>query len=312
MIRLFSSKIYMLLPAAMLMLAACSDDDDNNWEPGEPEKASCIGVYFSADAPSSYVLLPTGDKTIEVAIYRQSSSSAVEVPIISTGSDERLSIPASVSFAAGQDSTSFSVDCSALPSQETAQLLVTVPEEYLLEYSSTLYAYGASVIITDWEEVNGSPVTLTFLNSSYEEAIFNAVECKMYNLGGTNQYRLENVFNSGLDLDFEIIDTDTKGYSEFSPLTNFYSDPTYYNEWYLFDKANNSYANPQLEVYGTDTSVTVNYIFFYGSSYSPEIRLKGSVDSNGDMASFSYCYMWGQAYSTSWNLFCLYFCWDTE
>ena len=100
---------YMLAVAILsLGFAACSDDDDYKPAPSVPE--DCMQVYFSELNESEYEIAPedlTGT-TIDLTVMRLQTAQAASVPVTAFQTGDLFVVPASVEFAAGEDTATLS------------------------------------------------------------------------------------------------------------------------------------------------------------------------------------------------------------
>ena len=167
---------YMLAVAILsLGFAACSDDDDYKPAPSVPE--DCMQVYFSGRNESEYERAPeerTGT-TIDLTVVRLQTAQAASVPVTAFQTGDLFVVPASVEFAAGEDTATLSITLNEAASGEFSLRLAIEDEQYADPY----------------KVVEGSP--LFGIN----------VEVVKWNLLGTGDYTYNSVF-SGVDpgLDF--------------------------------------------------------------------------------------------------------------
>ncbi|MBQ9671791.1 MAG: hypothetical protein IJV34_02930 [Prevotella sp.] len=89
---------FMLLFIGLVVFAACNDDDDKeyHWATATGEQ-----VYFSKDLPS-VVNISESETTFTVPINRVNTATALKVDLHVADSTEKLQIPTSVTFAAGE------------------------------------------------------------------------------------------------------------------------------------------------------------------------------------------------------------------
>lgn len=82
--------------AAGALLSACTEDD--NYAPGDPESGA--GVGFSSEAKTTFTI--ADDTFVEVPVLRSNASEQLTVSVVSSTASTALTIPSSVSFAAGE------------------------------------------------------------------------------------------------------------------------------------------------------------------------------------------------------------------
>ncbi len=120
--------------AAILMMAAgaCTEEVPEYVKAEVPEGAQ---VFFK-DVPASFDLTD-GDGTIEITAYRGNASSEVSVGLTSEA-DAIFSVPASVSFASGAETSVITI------SYDPAEIVPETPYDFTLAFADNTTPYGAS------------------------------------------------------------------------------------------------------------------------------------------------------------------------
>ena len=123
----------MLLAAAAF--AACSDDDITR-DPSPETAADCQDVYFTIDNEASATVAPTATEYI-IWVERTVTDQAAEVPVKAmTSTPECFSIPATVSFAAGQSSAELAIGLlDAMEYFQTYNLTLEIDPAYADYYT---------------------------------------------------------------------------------------------------------------------------------------------------------------------------------
>lgn len=256
-------KPYILL-AAPLLMASCSDSD--KWEPG-PQENNTMGVFFRQLDKYDYSLEPDDNHIVTVNVGRIDSKEAATVPLKVLSCPEGVAIPESVSFDAGEEETSFTIDLTAMPSKTSGEVKLQIDPAY-----STLYGQGSSLLemnvtITGQWIVLADNLVLDYSKGTYA---YPDQTTELLMLEGTQRFKIPNFMNSGVDLVFTV-DDPTKSDANIIPFTNcvWYEDlyPEYDDEyecWYLYDTATQTY--PMWSPDGSEPYIT--YAMFYGVGYS--------------------------------------------
>lgn len=269
-----------LLLAAMTSLSlattSCADDlPSSKYEPGAAVDSSSPAVYFDSSASQAYEFNGDDLMQFDVTVKRLNTSGAVTVPITVTATADGVTAPESVSFADGESSTTFTVDCSGIPSKTTVSFSISVPEGMSTPYGAGTDVLDGTVIkLGDWALL-ADDVEYRYENTSYDEIFERTLDQKLYNLEGTNRFRLTNFANSGVSLTFEVA-TPTDYYARITPIDNFikytdvFPDQTdTYNTWYFFNTEANEY--PQWNVDATG-SRGISYLLLYDYDPSSDYR----------------------------------------
>lgn len=237
----------------MIFAAGCSGSDD--WTPG-PEDTECgVSAYFPLPSKTSYVFdseANPDEMTIEVTVSRTNTEEAASVPLSLVSDAEGFSIPANVNFEAGQASSSFLLDCSAIPNGKELAVTITLDPSQTNIYGSGMDELTLSVIKAQWILISDN----VCYNFQY---VYPKIMSNMYHLEGTTQFKLENFFGSGLDI---IFNSPTKDISAFIPLNNALVIDEALKEWELYDEANDLY--PEWYPGGDTSNPMVTYLYVYG------------------------------------------------
>ena len=134
-----SLKYILLFLAAAVTFTACEEE----WTPGEPDAAQC--VYFPSDIRS--FTLTTEDTSVEFPVYRAVAGDAVTVNLLTSVVDptteaqtDLFTLPTSVSFAAGEVESSYTITF------DTAQLEAGVKYNVMIQVKDAEFRgnYGIS------------------------------------------------------------------------------------------------------------------------------------------------------------------------
>jgi hypothetical protein len=183
-------KIYQLAGMALLVaLSACSSSDD--WTPGE--ESVCVNqLYFSSEAPEDELITPNETKSYTLQLSRENSDSEITIPLLKTGS-ELFQVPESVTFAAGVNSVSVPVTFAGSDKTNTYTCQIAIPEGlYNSPYTSLASYITLSQSVGQWLKLHDVSI---YDRDGYVPGHSGA----LYNLEGTNRYKLENLMK---DYDF--------------------------------------------------------------------------------------------------------------
>lgn len=262
--------------ALLLMAGGCSDSDD--WTPGPQDTETGVSAYFPAPAQTSYIFDPANgaeNMNIRVVISRQHTDQAASVPLSLESDHEGFSIPQTVEFAAGESETTFEINCGGIP-DGSSEVTVTIDPSQSDIYGDGLYAVTYSVVRAQWVVIADN-VTYHY-NNEYPETT-----SVMYNLEGTNQFRLEDWFGSGLSITFTASDPTL---SVIYPVANALYVDGYPDEWELYDEANVTY--PQWIPGNVEGGNAITYMYVYGSGYYKNNMLSNPDTGYGYLMPYFY------------------------
>lgn len=139
-----------LLGVAALTLAACSGDDKYEWA-----TVSGPQVFFSDDLQSQYEIATDGN-TINVPICRVDASGSQTVNLQSTVTNDMYSVPSSVTFNAGEKTTTIPVtyDASRIEFGRYDEIAISIADaSSTSEWGISEYSFTAGV--TAWVKMEG-------------------------------------------------------------------------------------------------------------------------------------------------------------
>ena len=300
--------IHMALSAMMLPLAAgCSDNDD--WTPGPQDTDTGVDAYFPVTSKTSYIFDSEGkaeEMNAQITIVRKNTGEAASIPVGFSSEREGFSAPATADFAAGEATTTLTVNCAGIEKGEEVAFTLSLPDNQTDIYGEGLHALTCKVIKSEWKLIADN-VRYIYSYSDYSMMYPNTYS-KMYHLDGTTMFKLEDFFGSGLSVNFNCASTAA---TAFLPLNNamFGVAPDGYEGlecWYLYNEEEQTY--PVWTPGDADGYPAINDVLFYGltgyttiyMNYYPEnlygyIAFTCDVDfDNGDFA-------WG-AWQADFNL----------
>jgi hypothetical protein len=252
---------YIIALLASIVVVSCSDDD--TYVPAPVPADGCIAAYFDADNESDYILTPeelAENSSITLTVSRKVTDAAVSVPVVVEYKADAFEVPASVDFAAGE---------------KTSKLVIKFPniENYVNPYLELDGSdrFVASVLVSKWTSIASN---VKMYLSQWSGGNVNGVSTytgEIFWLEGLNKFRVDNFFNSGVDLlftivneKFDISDKSTwNGY--FLPTSNVDKD-TWGDPYYIL--TDNSGKTAGWKVGDSDNAITLFSFYDPNSSYS--------------------------------------------
>ncbi len=230
-----------LLLAVTIGFTACNDKADSDYVPGTPTPANSMQVYFDASNAADFINSPGEKTSVDIIVSRKDDTQAAEVPIICKSAAEGLTIPSSVSFKAGEKSTTLTIGLGTMEENKKYAFSLAIGDEYADHYTELNGSsiYSAYVMEASWDTYVPQAVVSWTVRDS--EQTWNT---EIERLGSTNRYRIKDFLGSGLDMTFTVggaADGQT-GYYKMEPYTNYEnwsSDGV--NCFLLYDTANGEY-----------------------------------------------------------------------
>ena len=188
--------ILVCLLTGNLLLTSCSDD--NPYMPGEPVPASCQQVYFPLENETQAVL-PASDssqRSISLTVSRQKFESETTIPIKVISEMEEITIPETVTFAAGSNTT---------------ELMITISDQ---AQAGDTYTYQIELEGENIDPYAKLPGNVRFFGSITIIDLIQATASLDSGQGGNftlnieklpdNNYRIADFFKSGHALNFAV------------------------------------------------------------------------------------------------------------
>lgn len=227
--------------AVMTAVFACGCSDSDKWTPGPADTDTGVMASFAQPAQTSYIFdveQPASEMFIDVTVERRVTTDAVVIPLSLDKAVDGVSVPANVAFAAGESSVTFRVDCGQMPVSQRETFTIQLPDDQTDIYGDGLNDVTFTVIKSTWAVVSDN-VRYVYSDINYNPIYPDTKNKKLYRLEGTDMFRFEDFFGSGLSVMFEASGAD---YSMLYPLNNAYFEPgDPDNMWYLYDEAGDSW-----------------------------------------------------------------------
>jgi hypothetical protein len=254
--------IFSILSVALMFLASCEDEIQR--EPSPIVPPNCQNVFFPTTNATDLELEPTDPTRIEVIVSRKNSKSAATVPLKVFNSDDVFIIPETVTFDAGEETTSFVVTFPEAEEGIKYSFEIGISgDEYLNPYISDKTSIKISVIRIKWEDIGNGVMIEGIIPTLYNISVLYPfyVAIQKATLPNEIRFRLLNPFKPMLleELDeYGIAD----GYPHNAPGDMLEGD------FYLVinvDAQNNAFMEPQQM--GFDWGEYSDGYFIVGSIY---------------------------------------------
>ena len=298
---IMKTKAFLCAAAAGLALLAVSCDKGDGYEKGLETPDGCMAAYFTSSNESSIIMTPeeyAESDILTLNVERAVSDAAASVPIEVVIGNDKIEVPSTVEFQAGEATSSIDIKLNNLEEKVEYSFTIKIADEYVDHYTirDGSDVYTGNIIIAKWMKVvDGGAFR-------FKKDYFPTTYSDIYHLDGFNRFYIENFLGSGIDLGFSIkshngskfipfSDTDKSTWKGmFQPLDHYMNDPNGYSYWWLMsDVINFEYAGWTPEGY----SLGINYINFYMSDDTTyayiDMNGYGSNNTdNGYLCSYTY------------------------
>ena len=179
--------ILSLVAAAAFTVVSCEKEPEAH-PFGPAETAGCYGVFFpSQEASGSHVYSPVQDPSIDIIVKRTNTNGAITVPVTATFSEDGIFTMNEVSFADGQDETTFTLRFDNAVEGKNYSASFTVDDNnYASLYNSNPISLDFSVMRVEMKDflnpATGEPAVIT-LNEGWWGEVHKA-QMKYYEVNG--------------------------------------------------------------------------------------------------------------------------------
>lgn len=188
---------------AMLLLSACGDDND--WAAGPQDSDHGIGAYFPAQEKYKYEFEVTPEEcNFEVTVGRLSSDAEQTVAILYTSEVEGWKVPETVTFAAGEATATFTVNCGDIPKAGYKGITLSVPADQYYAYASGTESVKIQAMLSDWTIISDY-VAYYYWDGSGNRMFPDTYGTMKYQYDSENDqhlFRLTDYYGTGFDVDF--------------------------------------------------------------------------------------------------------------
>lgn len=297
------SKSLLVMMSLSSVMVACNDDDVIYDGPGAPTPDDCPIVYFSDDNQTDFVNTLEDELSINVKLQRENTRGSIDMPLILESDYDCFKIPETVHFEDGQESATIKVSFPDIPTKVQTQFTLKVPDEYTNVYSTnTGWRYTANVLVSRWIKIIKD---IEFWGADNKGNGTENVWCysDMYWFEGVNKFRLENFFESGVDLTYEMRNDNDVVFDPEDPSTwdgyvyplDHFQFRTGGNSWYLLNDEgerftwtmSTGYTTP-LSMYFYTNNSSINSLEFYDFNVDNEYGTHGFTR----IANTSNTYVW--------------------
>lgn len=194
------NKLYLLgLILSIGLFNACQEDALVQPEPSPQTPENCQGIFFPKENKANVELDPNDAKTMEVLIARTKSEGAFTVDLnVENNTDDVFEIPKSISFAAGEDTVSFTVNFPDAGEGKGYNLKISVEGEDVVDpYSSFSPFVSTTVTRIKWEPYEHEVVYMDGAFTAFFGVANNIpmyVEAEIAELAEVTKYRFKNVY----------------------------------------------------------------------------------------------------------------------
>ena len=190
------NKLYIAISIlATVLLVACNEYEDTV-VPGPTVPADNPEVRFASSNKAEYELDPAVALSFTLTVVRNNGTAALEVPVnVIANPDDDFVIPGTVSFAAGQDTTTLTIAMSSsAPTGETLTFEIGFGDQYVNPYLDEYGTFSADVAILNWVKYASGTFESMYLGTSWT--------IDLYRAEGTNKYRFYNLYAEGHNFNF--------------------------------------------------------------------------------------------------------------
>ena len=149
--------VKIMLGALMLpIITSCSDSEE--WTPGPKDTSIGVSAYFPMPTKSSFIFDSEGKQenmNVDITVSRTITDEAASIPVILSSDAEGFSIVTpNAEFAAGESSTTVTVNCGGISTGVKESFTITLPEDQTDIYGEGLAAVSCSVIKSEWKMIS--------------------------------------------------------------------------------------------------------------------------------------------------------------
>ena len=136
------------------------------------------------------IIGPDDSRLIPVTVGRGLTDKAAVVNINVVSAPEGVVVPATVEFAANEQTTQFFIDIENMPSKSSGTITLSLPEDVTSPYAAGTSGLSFNVSVSGaWIPVSDNVVLST-------DGVYPDMNTKLYFLDGTNTFKLPDFFGS--------------------------------------------------------------------------------------------------------------------
>lgn len=179
------------MAAVSLFTVACVEEVP--YEPGQPDADGCYGVYFPTQE-SAFVVDPSDEPFQTLTVKRTNSAGEITVPVEVVTSAEGIFEIAPITFADGQDETTFTVSYETAEVGTTYKVSIAITDpQYASKYNDGAVAIDVSVLREKWISLGKATYIDHYLFDNEYKAELLQNELKPY------KFRLIDPVSEGLE-----------------------------------------------------------------------------------------------------------------
>jgi len=179
------------------IFSACKDYEDTV-VPSPAVSSDCPAVRFVSDNQTQFELDPNA-LSFSVKVVRDNATNAVEVPVtVVTNSDNKFTIPSTVSFPAGKDTATLTIAMNPTATKgELYDIEIKFADEYVNPYKVEYPTYKGEASISIWESLGTTQMYDSF-------SFYHVAEVTLWkNTETANVYRISSPYKEDILLDAE-------------------------------------------------------------------------------------------------------------
>lgn len=148
------NKLYILLLILATTLVACNEYEDTV-VPGPTVSADNPAVRFIPGNATQYEFDPTGELSFVLKVIRDNPTAALEASLtVVTNTENAFEVPASVSFPAGEDTTTLTITVKPdAPTGVSLPLVISIGDQYANPYKKEYSTYTGKVSLIKWNNL---------------------------------------------------------------------------------------------------------------------------------------------------------------
>ena len=287
-------KSYILALLACTAFVGCDNDDE--YTPAEKPASDCMTVYFDASNVTDYILTPeevASSPSVTLTVSRENTDKAATIPVIVEYKADVFDIPTSVSFEQGAATANLVVSFPNIESFKTSEFSIRLGDDYVNPYVQVNGSdkFHASILVSQWTPIFSD--VNAFIGDYYGNTASgtSAYKNTVYWLEGLNKFCIKNFLNTGIDLQFSIVNDkfDVNDRSTwtgaFNPLNNMDTSSWGSPYYILADNEGNTLEWTIAE--GDSKGITTFAL------YDPT----NTSYAGADLTTATGCYIWGNVYN---------------
>lgn len=161
----------------MALVTVSCDNDAEKYTPGEQDPTGCQGMYFSTSKYMNIVEVEPGITSTEIAITRLHSESAGTASLKVLNNQENVFVvPETVSFAAGEESTSVTISFPTVQEGNSYNLKLALEGDNVSLYADGYREMQMNLNVVKWDLFATGSYTCSLFGGSWEAEVYKVSE----------------------------------------------------------------------------------------------------------------------------------------